>query len=90
MEKIPADDRIDIEAVIASLRAMNARADLFESGGAMADHVFDSIDAASKNVLVVMSNGGFDGIYQRLVQLASDRYGISDHDEKKIPDHLLV
>jgi hypothetical protein len=42
-----------------------------ESAGDIADQVFSGLDLSKENVIVIMSNGGFDGIYDRMRDKAS-------------------
>ena len=65
-EKIKDEERLDVQAVIASIKKM----------GGVADHIpqvddiveFITTNAKSEDVILVMSSGGFDGIHQQLFE----------------------
>ena len=65
-EKIKDEERLDVQAVIASIQKM----------GGVADHIpqvddivkFITTNAKSEDVILVMSSGGFDGIHQKLFE----------------------
>jgi UDP-N-acetylmuramate: L-alanyl-gamma-D-glutamyl-meso-diaminopimelate ligase len=59
-------DRLDPERLISDIRAINENARLFNAVEAMLDHVARNIDTGEENVIVLMSNGGFDGIYGKI------------------------
>jgi UDP-N-acetylmuramate: L-alanyl-gamma-D-glutamyl-meso-diaminopimelate ligase len=67
LEVIPEGERIDIHAVIAALHERDQDAELFESVDDIVDDVFSRFDSSRLNVVIVMSNGGFDGIYKKIV-----------------------
>ena len=70
LEVIPEGERIDIHAVIAALSRRDKDAVLFESVDDIVEDVFSGIDSSMLNILAVMSNGGFDGIYAKLIERA--------------------
>jgi UDP-N-acetylmuramate: L-alanyl-gamma-D-glutamyl-meso-diaminopimelate ligase len=65
-EKIKDEERLNVQAVIASIQKM----------GGVADHIpqvddiveFITTNAKSEDVILVMSSGGFDGIHQKLFE----------------------
>lgn len=59
-------DRLDAERLCADIRAFNENTALFRDVDAMVDRVAGSIDPGAANVIVIMSNGGFDGIYGKM------------------------
>jgi len=73
LDTIPDSEQIDIDAVIDALRRMRKDAELHRHVDDMVESVFRRMDSSRKNVLVVMSNGGFDGIYGKLVERARRR-----------------
>ncbi|TAL30352.1 MAG: UDP-N-acetylmuramate:L-alanyl-gamma-D-glutamyl-meso-diaminopimelate ligase [Spirochaetes bacterium] len=75
LEGIPEKERIDIGRVVASLRACGTDAAEFGSVEDILDSLFKAMDGAREHVVVIMSNGGFDGIYAKLVARAQARFG---------------
>ncbi len=63
---IRAGDKLDPDRLLRDIRAFNGNADLFHDVDAMLNHVSRNIDAGAENVIVLMSNGGFDGIYEKI------------------------
>ncbi len=65
LEQIPAEDRLDPGRVVADLRAMGRTA-FYEPG---ADDIVSVIskEALRGDVVVIFSNGGFDGIHRKLL-----------------------
>ncbi|HPC42669.1 MAG TPA: Mur ligase domain-containing protein [Spirochaetota bacterium] len=59
-------DRLDPDRLLRDIRAINENAGLFGAAEDMLDHVARNIDAREENVVVLMSNGGFDGIYGKI------------------------
>ena len=65
-EKIKDEERLDVQAVIASIQKM----------GGVADHIpqaddivkFITTNAKSEDIILIMSSGGFDGIHQKLFE----------------------
>ena len=62
-EKAPAGDRLDIDRLVAEL---GARAALFDDGLALGEALVGA--AQSGDVVLIMSNGGFDGLSARLTE----------------------
>ena len=65
-EKIKYEERLDVQAVIASIQKMGGVADNIPQ----VDDIVDFIKTNSKpeDVILVMSSGGFDGIHQKLLE----------------------
>jgi UDP-N-acetylmuramate: L-alanyl-gamma-D-glutamyl-meso-diaminopimelate ligase len=65
-ESIPADERLHPEAVIERLRAAGHVAEMFED----ADSIVNAIAARMQtgDVVAILSNGAFGGIYEKLPQ----------------------
>lgn len=63
--KITEADRFSVDELISDLKSLGKSARLFSS----ADQIVDDIaKQANKNdVVLIMSNGGFDGIYEKLI-----------------------
>ncbi len=63
-EKIPATERLHPENVVSSLTAQGHDALLLENADAIVTRVVPRL--ASGDVVAILSNGGFDGIYEKL------------------------
>jgi UDP-N-acetylmuramate: L-alanyl-gamma-D-glutamyl-meso-diaminopimelate ligase len=63
--RIAADDQLSIDEVISDLRAAGKQAFSIEGVDAIVDRV--TPDLREGDVVVVMSNGGFGGIHQKLL-----------------------
>ena len=64
--KIPENERFSSEALISSLKQSNQHVYLGESTEQMISMIQSEVDENS--VIVIMSNGGFDNIYDKLLQ----------------------
>ena len=64
MESIPVGERLHPEAVVDALKARKVAAEMHRN----ADEIVDSIAPRlrSGDVVAILSNGGFDGIYEKL------------------------
>lgn len=60
------DNRLQPEAVAESVRSLGKSARVFPSAGAIAERI--SAEAASGDLLLVMSNGSFDGLCEKLLE----------------------
>jgi UDP-N-acetylmuramate: L-alanyl-gamma-D-glutamyl-meso-diaminopimelate ligase len=65
-EKIRDEERLDVQAVITSIHKMGGVADYIPQVDDIVD--FITINAKPKDVFLVMSSGGFDGIHQKLLE----------------------
>ncbi len=63
-EKIPAPDRLHPENVVSALREMGRDASLFENVDAIVTNLTATLEPG--DVVAILSNGGFDGIYEKL------------------------
>ncbi|MGH9751175.1 MAG: UDP-N-acetylmuramate:L-alanyl-gamma-D-glutamyl-meso-diaminopimelate ligase [Blastocatellia bacterium] len=63
--RLAADDQLLIEEVIADLRAAGKQAFSIEGADAIIGHIMP--DLRPGDVVVIMSNGGFGGIHQKLL-----------------------
>lgn len=70
LDSIPVSERIDIEEVLGSLKKIGKSARLFDSVDDIISHVFANINLKEKNIITIMSNGGFDGIYRKIIEKA--------------------
>jgi UDP-N-acetylmuramate: L-alanyl-gamma-D-glutamyl-meso-diaminopimelate ligase len=68
-DKIPIEDRLPAEEVVAEINRLSGgtKAALIEQPDAIAHHVADN--AARGDVVLVMSNGGFGGVQEKILQL---------------------
>ena len=69
VDSIPEHEKINMQNVIAAIR-QNGNAALFENVDEILKSLFNEINFSKNNVIVIMSNGGFDGIYNRIVEKA--------------------
>lgn len=69
LDKVPEQEQIDIDTVIENIRGQSISAYVFNTVDEIVDAVFKKIHD-KHTVVVVMSNGGFDGIYGLLVSQA--------------------
>ncbi len=72
LEVVPVDERIDIEKVIADSKALGIDARWYDDVETIVCDTIGSFDASRLNVVVIMSNGGFDGIYRMMVEKAQE------------------
>jgi UDP-N-acetylmuramate: L-alanyl-gamma-D-glutamyl-meso-diaminopimelate ligase len=63
---IRADLKLDIERLLNDISAFNEKVRILHRVDEIIQYISESIDLARDNVIVLMSNGGFDGIYKRL------------------------
>ena len=67
LEKIPEDCRFSSEKLVSDLKKQNIDAVYFSDTDAIIDYVSGS--AKPGDVVLVMSNGGFDNIHERLLEI---------------------
>ena len=63
-EAIPEDERLDAAAVIATLQSLGKPACLHDTADAIVDSIGPELRAG--DVVAILSNGGFAGIYEKL------------------------
>jgi UDP-N-acetylmuramate: L-alanyl-gamma-D-glutamyl-meso-diaminopimelate ligase len=66
LEKIPPDQRFSSDRLVRDLNHRGKAALYFEDTDALIDHL--TANARPGDVLLIMSNGGFDNIHQRLLE----------------------
>jgi len=66
IEKIPIEKRLDIKKVLKSLRSKNIVANEFSDGSEIINHL--KINCKTGDVVLIMSNGKFENIQQRLME----------------------
>ncbi len=69
--RLAADDQLSIDDVIVELRAQGKEAFSIEGADAIIAHL--TPDLRPNDVVVVMSNGGFGGIHEKLLDALADR-----------------
>ena len=65
-EKIKAEERLDVQAVIASINNMGGVAEYIPQVDDIVE--FITKNAKSEDVILVMSSGGFDGIHRKILE----------------------
>ncbi|HYL61612.1 MAG TPA: UDP-N-acetylmuramate:L-alanyl-gamma-D-glutamyl-meso-diaminopimelate ligase [Candidatus Methylomirabilis sp.] len=69
-QQLGDDNRLDPESVAESVRALGKSARVFPSADAIAEHLALEVEAG--NLLLVMSNGSFDGLCEKLLKKLKD------------------
>jgi UDP-N-acetylmuramate: L-alanyl-gamma-D-glutamyl-meso-diaminopimelate ligase len=72
MERIPEDERLHPEEVAAALNAAGTQAELLKDADAIVDGVAPRLQPG--DVAAILSNGGFDGIYEKLPRRLKERF----------------
>ena len=67
MEKIPETERFSSRRLVADLRERKRRAFYFENTDSLLEAMANT--AKRGDVVLIMSNGGFDNIHQRLLKM---------------------
>jgi UDP-N-acetylmuramate: L-alanyl-gamma-D-glutamyl-meso-diaminopimelate ligase len=85
-QRIPDSERLHPEDVIESLRAQGAEAELHPDGDAIINAIAPQLDAG--DVVAILSNGAFDGIYEKLParlreRFPGDRFPDRDHGDHR-------
>jgi UDP-N-acetylmuramate: L-alanyl-gamma-D-glutamyl-meso-diaminopimelate ligase len=75
-QRIPDAERLHPEDVIEALHAQGALAELHPGGDAIVEAIAPQLEAG--DVVVLLSNGGFDGIYEKLPAALNARFGASN------------
>jgi UDP-N-acetylmuramate: L-alanyl-gamma-D-glutamyl-meso-diaminopimelate ligase len=65
-QQLGDENRLDPETVAASVRALGKEANVVSGGAAMAD--FLASNAKRNDLLLIMSNGSFDGLCEKLLK----------------------
>jgi UDP-N-acetylmuramate: L-alanyl-gamma-D-glutamyl-meso-diaminopimelate ligase len=74
LEALAPSERIDIEYVVRGINSSGVSAALYES----ADDILQALYAETErtdteHIVIIMSNGGFDGIYEKIIGRLSDK-----------------
>ncbi len=67
IESLAEDERIDIDAVAGRIRESGRVSLLFDETADMINYILANSNGDREHVIVIMSNGGFDGIYTKLI-----------------------
>lgn len=68
------DERLSPESISASLRARGRESRAFDSAEAIAEYL--ALKASAGDLVLVMSNGGFDGLTSKLLEKLKSRAGV--------------
>jgi UDP-N-acetylmuramate: L-alanyl-gamma-D-glutamyl-meso-diaminopimelate ligase len=71
-QRIPDAERLHPEDVIEALQAQGAQAELHPDGDAIVNAIAPQLK--SGDVVAILSNGGFDGIYEKLPARLRERF----------------
>jgi UDP-N-acetylmuramate: L-alanyl-gamma-D-glutamyl-meso-diaminopimelate ligase len=71
-QRIPDAERLHPEDVVDALQAHGAQAELHPDGNAIIDAVLPQLEPG--DVVAILSNGGFDGIYEKLPARLKERF----------------
>jgi UDP-N-acetylmuramate: L-alanyl-gamma-D-glutamyl-meso-diaminopimelate ligase len=77
-QRIPDAERLHPEDVIESLIQQGAQAELHPDGGAIANAIAPQLQPG--DVVVLLSNGAFDGIYEKLPARLRERFADTAHE----------
>ena len=66
VEKIPSEERLDVDKVINSLLEKNVKANYFPDVHGIVEHL--KINCRLGDIVLIMSNGKFGNIHQRLLE----------------------
>ncbi|MBN2160408.1 MAG: UDP-N-acetylmuramate:L-alanyl-gamma-D-glutamyl-meso-diaminopimelate ligase [Spirochaetes bacterium] len=58
--------KLDGDRLCRDIAALGRNAHLFPGADDIVKHISENLDPATENVIVIMSNGGFDGIYEKI------------------------
>ena len=67
LDAIPASERIDIESIAKIITSKGLDIITTDSTEEIINCVVESIDSSNRNIIIIMSNGGFDGIYEKMI-----------------------
>jgi UDP-N-acetylmuramate: L-alanyl-gamma-D-glutamyl-meso-diaminopimelate ligase len=77
LERIPENERLHPEEVIAALNAAGTDAQLFPDANAIVNGIAPRLEPG--DVVALLSNGGFDGIYEKLPARLRKRFPEARH-----------
>lgn len=74
LEALPQSIRLDITEVCDKIQQAGGEALPFKTADEIITFVMANINPKQKNVIVIMSNGAFDGIYEKLISQLRDLF----------------
>jgi UDP-N-acetylmuramate: L-alanyl-gamma-D-glutamyl-meso-diaminopimelate ligase len=80
-QRIPDAERLHPEDVVEALRAEGAQAELYADGDAIVDAIAPQLEVG--DVVVLLSNGAFDGIYEKLPARLKERFAASANEDSR-------
>jgi UDP-N-acetylmuramate: L-alanyl-gamma-D-glutamyl-meso-diaminopimelate ligase len=83
LQRIPEDERLHPEDVVRALNAAGTDAELLEDADAIVNGIALRLKAG--DVVAILSNGGFDGIYEKLPARLRERFSASANPDGKRP-----
>jgi len=86
-EKIPADQRLDVERVAADLRSHDVPARLVSTVSATVEHLASRV--APGDTVVIMSSGAYGGLHDKLLQRLGDPVRSARAEDQASIAHLL-
>lgn len=75
-ERIPEEERLHPEEVVRALNESGTTAELCADANRIVDRIAPQL--SSGDVVAILSNGGFDGIYEKLPQRLRERFAVGD------------
>jgi UDP-N-acetylmuramate: L-alanyl-gamma-D-glutamyl-meso-diaminopimelate ligase len=82
MERIPAEERLDPERVVDAVNAAGTPAELHEGVDGIVKTLAAEVEPG--DVVAILSNGGFDGIYEKLPRRLKERFGVCGSASKPL------
>jgi UDP-N-acetylmuramate: L-alanyl-gamma-D-glutamyl-meso-diaminopimelate ligase len=83
LQRIPEDERLHPEDVVRTLNAAGTDAELLEDADAIVNGIAPRLKAG--DVVAILSNGGFDGIYEKLPARLRERFSASANPDGNRP-----
>jgi UDP-N-acetylmuramate: L-alanyl-gamma-D-glutamyl-meso-diaminopimelate ligase len=71
-EKLDASLRLDVQQVVSDLKRQGVSASWSDSADAIVAEVAPQLETGDR--VVIMSNGGFDGIHRKMFEALRQRY----------------
>jgi UDP-N-acetylmuramate: L-alanyl-gamma-D-glutamyl-meso-diaminopimelate ligase len=80
--RIPEDERLHPEDVVRALDASGMPAELYPDADAIVTELAPRLE--SGDVVAILSNGGFDGIYEKLPARLAERFSARAHSDDQV------
>jgi UDP-N-acetylmuramate: L-alanyl-gamma-D-glutamyl-meso-diaminopimelate ligase len=81
-QRIPDAERLHPEDVVRALNALGTPAELYPDVDSILNHIVPSLQ--SGDVVAILSNGGFDGIYEKLPARLEERFGVGQRQSRNL------